>query len=76
MRTEPAHEEAFVPIGTAEIGGAEWQLIAQALDAWAKEHQRGPSELGARVTYLAEPPRTPDSRPDLDFAVPLQEPQS
>jgi hypothetical protein len=25
---------------------------------------------GVRLTYLAEPPRTPDSRPDIDVAIP------
>jgi hypothetical protein len=30
-----------------------------------------PSDLGVRLTYLAQPPITPDSRPEIDFAVPL-----
>jgi DNA-binding transcriptional MerR regulator len=72
LRTEPAHEEAFVPVGTVEVGAPQWQLISDTLFAWAAQLQRQPSELGVRVTYLAEPPRTADSRPDLDFAVPLR----
>jgi DNA-binding transcriptional MerR regulator len=72
LRVEPAHEEAFVPLGTVEVSPAQWQLVSDTLYAWAAEQQRRPSELGVRVTYLATPPRTPDSRPDLDFAVPLR----
>jgi DNA-binding transcriptional MerR regulator len=72
LRTEPAHEEAFVPIGATEISGAEWQLVAQTLEAWVRDHHRQPSNLGVRLTYLYEPPRTPDSRPDIDFAIPLR----
>lgn len=71
LRTEPAHEEAFVHLGTAQAGAAQWQVIAQTLQTWGAEHHRRPSDLGVRVTYLATPPRTADSRPDCDFAIPL-----
>jgi len=71
LRTEPAHEEAFVPLGTVEVSTTQWPLISDSLSTWAVENHRLPSYLGVRSTYLAEPPRTPDSRPDLDFAVPL-----
>jgi hypothetical protein len=30
-----------------------------------------PSDLGVRLTYLVRPPITPDSQPEIDFAVPL-----
>jgi hypothetical protein len=73
LRTEPAHEEAFVPLGTAEIDGAQSQLIGEARHDWAKDHNRLPSELGVRLTYLYEPPRAADTRPDIDFAVPLRD---
>ena len=73
LRTEPAHAEgAFVPLGTGEVGATQWQVISSTLDAWASEQHRRPSELGIRLTYLAEPPRTAGSRPDVDFAIPLQ----
>ena len=71
LRTEHAHEEAFVKLGTAAVSPAQWQVIAQTLQAWGAEQHRQRSDLGARITYLATPPRTADSRPDLDFAVPL-----
>jgi hypothetical protein len=28
LRTEPAHEEAFVRLGTAQINAAQWQVPA------------------------------------------------
>jgi len=71
LRSEPAHEEAFVPLGAVEVSATQWPLISDTLFAWAGEQHRQPSDLGVRITYLAEPPRTADSRPDLDFAVPL-----
>jgi DNA-binding transcriptional MerR regulator len=74
LRTEPAHGEAYVHLGTRQVPPAEWHLIAEALHAWAAEHQvqvtRQP-DLGARVTYLARQPVTAESRPDCDYAVPL-----
>lgn len=74
LRTEPAHGEAYVHLGTREVPAAEWPLIAEALHAWAAEHHvdviRQP-DLGARVTYTARPPVTAGSRPDCDYAVPL-----
>ena len=71
LRIEPAHEEAFIPLGTVEVSATQWPLISDTLYTWAAEQQRQPNELGVRITYLAEAPRTADSRPDLDFAVPL-----
>jgi DNA-binding transcriptional MerR regulator len=71
LRTEPAHVEAFVPLGTSEVRESEWPLISDTLHTWGIEQRA--SDLGVRLTYLASPPITPDSRPDLDFAVPLRE---
>ncbi len=73
LRTEPAHEEAFVALATAELDAAQWQLVSDALRNWAGEQKRQPGNLGVRLTYLwSPPPRTPGSRPDCDFAVPLR----
>jgi hypothetical protein len=74
LRTEPAHEEAFVPLGRVELSAAHWQVVSDTLRAWsAGQDGRRPSDLGVRVTYLASPkPITADSRPDCDLAVPLQ----
>ena len=71
LRVEPAHEEAFVHIGEAQLSGAQWQLVSASLRSWSEAKRRMPSDLGIRLTYLAKPPITPDSRPAIDFAVPL-----
>jgi hypothetical protein len=75
LRSEPAHDEAFVALGTAELRAAHWQVVSDTLHDWAAGHpERRPSELGIRVTYLASTlPVTAGSRPDCDFAVPLRE---
>ncbi len=71
LRSEPAHEEAFVHLGDAQLSGAEWQLVSESLRGWSATEGRMASDLGVRLTYVAEPPITPDSRPEIDFAVPL-----
>lgn len=71
LRSEPAHEEAFVSLGTGETPAAEWPVIAGSLFTWADEQNRRPSELGVRVTFLASSPLTSGREPDRDFAVPL-----
>lgn len=76
LRTEPAHTEAFVHLGPGGPDGlasyVQWQLVSEALHSWCTDHNTPPSDLGVRVTYLAEGPRGPDSAPDCDFAVPLR----
>jgi DNA-binding transcriptional MerR regulator len=71
LRVEPAHEEAFVHLGHAQLSGAQWQLVSASLRSWSAAERRMPSDLGVRLTYLAKPPITPDSRPEIDFAVAL-----
>jgi DNA-binding transcriptional MerR regulator len=71
LRTEPAHQEAFVHLGQSELGGLEWQLVSQSLRDWADVNQRRASDLGVRITYAYTPPITPESRPDCSFAIPL-----
>ena len=70
LRTEPAHEEAFVRLGSAlQISGAQWQIASESLRSWSGAEQRMPSDLGVRLTYLVRPPITPDSQSEIDFAV-------
>lgn len=74
LRTEPAHREAFIHLGSHQVDPAQWPLITQSLLDWSHEHKAKPSDLGARMTYLAdstvpEPERT---GPDCDFALPIQ----
>jgi hypothetical protein len=72
LRTEPAHTEAFVALGRgAQMDLTQWQLVAESLVAWADEHGARPSDLGVRVTYLANGPVTEGSAPDCDFATPV-----
>jgi hypothetical protein len=73
LRTEPAHQEAFIELGPGgEISAPQWQLVWESLHAWGTERGVEASELGGRVTYRATPPITKDSVPDCDFAVPLR----
>ncbi len=74
LRTEPAHREAFVDIGTGTGGnpGAQWPLVSEAVIAWAEEHGIDANlDLGIRITYLYRGPVTATSAPDCDFAVPF-----
>jgi DNA-binding transcriptional MerR regulator len=72
LRTEPAHREVFVNLGPGgQTSPAQWKLVMESLHAWAVDNTADPSDLGARVTYLAEGPRTQTSVPDCDFAVPI-----
>jgi hypothetical protein len=73
LRIEPAREEAFVHVGPGtRISPTRWQLVTEALRAWGAGRDRQPSDPGVRVTFLATPPRTPQTVPDCDFAVPLR----
>ena len=71
LRSEPAHEEAFVHLGETPLSDAQWPLVSESLRSWSAAERRMPSHLGVRLTYLAKSPITPDSRPEIDFAVPL-----
>jgi DNA-binding transcriptional MerR regulator len=71
LRVERAHTEMAVHMGKGEIPEAEWQAAGDAMLTWAKEQQRRTGDLGVRITYLAEPPRTSESVPDLDFSIAL-----
>jgi hypothetical protein len=72
LRTEPAHREAFVNIGPGgQTNAVQWQLVSESLRTWGDEREIEPNDLGVRITYLAPPPRTEDSAPDSDFAVPF-----
>ncbi len=49
----------------------QWQLVVESLRAWAEQRAVELNDLGVRITYFAPPPRTEDSAPDCDFAVPF-----
>jgi DNA-binding transcriptional MerR regulator len=69
LRTEPAHQEAFVKIGDGQIDGADWQVVSRSLEAWSERQQDVlPADLGVRITYL---PSEVDQGRYQDFAVPF-----
>lgn len=71
LRTESAHEEAFVHLPVAaQVGETESMAVIQALEGWAAEQRRQPN--GAlRQVFIAPPPESSGHGPSCDFAVPL-----
>jgi DNA-binding transcriptional MerR regulator len=69
LRTEAAHQEAFVTTGDGQIDGAEWQLVEQSLHAWSEQQPDIlPADLGVRITYL---PSEVGQGTYQDFAIPF-----
>jgi hypothetical protein len=70
LRTEGAHQEAYIPQGAAaQVGPAQSVIVVEALVAWAGEHNRQPAG-GVRQIYIRNPANG-GTGPDCDFAVPL-----
>jgi DNA-binding transcriptional MerR regulator len=71
LRTESAHQEAFVNIGNG-LEGAEWQLVEQSLQAWGDHHsfdvEVRMASLGLRTTFL---PSEAAQGNYQDFAIPF-----
>jgi hypothetical protein len=70
LRTEPAHQEAYVHLPSAQVGEAESILVLETVAAWATEHRRQPAE-GFRIVLVAKP-ASDGGGPACDFAVPLR----
>jgi hypothetical protein len=72
LRTEPAHQEAFIHLGKQHPSGAEWQVIGEALYGWVLDQHRKPNG-GARMILI---PGTGDPSaslgPDFDLAIALR----
>jgi DNA-binding transcriptional MerR regulator len=72
LRTEPAHGEAFVPIGDGQIDGADCQVGSRSLETWSDQQQHNVdvrlASLGLRITYL---PSEVGQGTYQDFAVPF-----
>jgi DNA-binding transcriptional MerR regulator len=72
LRTEPAHGEAFVPIGDGQLDGADWQVGSRSLEAWSDQQQHNVdirlASLGLRITYL---PSEVGQDTYQDFAIPF-----
>jgi len=78
LRTEPAHQEAFVALPDSGDEAAHWHLAGESLETWAEEQEhehRGerlaltPGDLGLRITYLASALNTEE--PYRDMALPF-----
>ena len=71
LRTEPAHQEAFVRADTPGTagGGTQAEVAIEALFAWAAEQHRQPSE-GVRAVLVFNPANK-GAGPDTEFAVSL-----
>jgi DNA-binding transcriptional MerR regulator len=74
LRTEPAHQEAYVELGQNPTA-AQSQLVSDSALAWVAEQQRQPSDLPLRVTLLHTATRVTDARTRAgsDFAIPLRD---
>lgn len=74
LRTEPAHQEAYVHLDQ-DATTAQAQLVSDSALAWAAEQQRQPSDLGLRITLLATAAPVTDAsrRGGSDFALPLRD---
>jgi len=72
LRTEPAHQEAFIHLGQQHPTGAEWQAVGEALYGWLLQHHRKPNG-GTRMILIPGTGDPSASRgPDFDLAVALR----
>jgi DNA-binding transcriptional MerR regulator len=78
LRTEAAHQEAFVALPDEGDELVHWGLACESLDAWTREQEREhagdrlartPDELGLRITYLVSALGT--GEPYRDLAIPF-----
>jgi hypothetical protein len=70
LRTEAAHQEAFIHLEAAQTTNAQTAVLLETLLGWAGEHQRHPTG-GIRQVLAPSPPHA-GSRSDCDWAVPLR----
>jgi DNA-binding transcriptional MerR regulator len=69
LRTEAAHQEAFVHVGQARLSEAQLTPVLGALYAWATEQHRQPTG-GIRAVLIRNPAST--EGPDGEYAIPLR----
>jgi DNA-binding transcriptional MerR regulator len=78
LRTEAAHQEAFVALPDEGDEVVHWGLACESLDAWTREQEREhagdrlartPEDLGLRITYLPSALNT--GEPYRDLAIPF-----
>ena len=75
LRTEPAHQEAYIHLAQDPLTAAQSQFLSDSFMAWAAEQQRQPSDLPLRFTLLATTAPVTDAskRGGSDFALPLRD---
>jgi DNA-binding transcriptional MerR regulator len=73
LRTERAHQEAFVALGpAAQVDASAWAPAFESIRTWAEQHGHQPGDLGIRIVYTANGPPDEVRGPDCDLAVPLR----
>ena len=74
LRTEPAHQEAWVHLDQ-DATAAQWQAVSDSALTWAAEQQRQASDLGLRVTLLTTTAPVTDAgrRGGSEIALPLRD---
>ncbi len=70
LRTEPAHQEAYVHTGQARLAAAQLTPVIESLFHWAMEHQR-PTAGGLRQLLIANP-ESGGNGPDGEWAIALK----
>jgi DNA-binding transcriptional MerR regulator len=74
LRTEPAHQEAYVHLDQ-DATEAQWQAVGDSAMAWVAERQRQSSDLPLRITLLTTtaPVTGVSRRGGSDLAFPLRD---
>jgi hypothetical protein len=70
LRTETAHQEAFIHLEATQATTTQTAVLLETLLSWAGEHQRYPT--GGIRQVLAPTPPPPGVSSDCDWAVPLR----
>jgi DNA-binding transcriptional MerR regulator len=77
LRTEPAHQEAYVHLGDPQASPPRYALIAESMEAWAAAQglqERDLADLPPRTTFRRSPPGSTPVAADCDYAVPYHRP--
>jgi DNA-binding transcriptional MerR regulator len=69
LRTEAAHQEAFIHLETAQVNNAQTMILLETLLTWAGQQHRHPTG-GIRQVLTPSPPSV-GHHPGCDWAVPL-----
>jgi DNA-binding transcriptional MerR regulator len=72
LRTEAAHEEAFVHLPSAQdVGETEAMAVIQALESWAAQEHAKPAGALRQVFIASAADRVEGRGPSCDFAIPV-----